>query len=87
LDGAVISETGNLFSQIGFPAAMCIFMLWYVNKTQTNHKDELKEVETAHREEMNTLRETIDNLKDTINNNTLVMQKFIDRLEMEDDLR
>lgn len=45
-----ISTIGDLITQIGFPIAVCLICFWYINKIQTQHK-----------EEMTTLKEALDN--------------------------
>ena len=45
-------------------------MGYYINKINNEHTDEVKELNREHSEEMN-------NLKDTINNNTLALEKLI----------
>lgn len=53
----------SIITQIGFPIAVCLIAFWYINKMQTEHKEEMIK------------------MSDAINNNTLVMQKLIDKLD------
>lgn len=53
----------SIITQIGFPIAVCIICFWYINKIQSQHKDEM------------------DKMSEAINNNTIVMQKLIDKLD------
>ena len=75
----------TLIQQVGFPIACAVAMFIMLKNEQKEHK-----------EETNELRQTITDLKisfseainiqrsdmvDAINNNTLVLQKLLDRLE------
>lgn len=60
----------TLISSFGFPICACFAMGYYINKINNEHRDEVKELNREHSEEMN-------NLKDTINNNTLALEKLI----------
>ena len=60
----------TLISSFGFPICACLAMGYYINKINNEHREEVKELNREHAEEMN-------NLKDTINNNTLALEKLI----------
>lgn len=60
----------TLISSFGFPICACLAMGYYINKINNEHRDEVKELNREHSEEMN-------NLKDAINNNTLALEKLI----------
>lgn len=60
MDVTVITQ---LVSTVGFPIAMCTLMAYYIKYT-----------EDKHREEINTMR-------DALNNNTMVLQKLVDKLD------
>lgn len=82
-------ETINLlttmFSQLGFPVAMCIILFFSLNQERKDHK----ESEEVINKSINDLKETFslaihgqqEKMTDAINNNTLVMQKLIDKLD------
>lgn len=71
---AIIAMVGSL----GFPICACIFMALYVKMTSENFRNDVKELSTNHRTEM-------DKITEAINNNTLVIQKLIDKLDKEGD--
>lgn len=52
-------------STVGFPIAMCVIMAYYVKYT-----------EDKHREEINSIREALEN-------NTLALTKLSDKMEKE----
>ena len=60
----------TLISSFGFPICACLDMGYYINKINNEHRDEVIVLNREHSEEMN-------NLKDTINNNTLALEKLI----------
>lgn len=53
----------TLVSSVGFPIVACIGCGWYINKKDTQHKEE------------------VDKFADALNNNTLVIQKLVDKLD------
>ena len=57
-------------SSVGFPIVMCIVMFWYIQK-----------VEERHRQEIESLRNAINETKSAINNNTIVMNRVLDKME------
>lgn len=75
----------QIVQQLGFPvavAAACAFYVKYrddkadqkLEKLQASYAEELKSERTEHRQEMNAITEAV-------NNNTLVMQKLLDKLQ------
>lgn len=52
----------QIISNLGFPIAMCVALLLYINKQTELHKEEMHE------------------LKQSIDNNTLVITKLYERL-------
>lgn len=71
---AIITMVGSL----GFPICACIFMGIYVKMTNENFRNDVKELSNNHRTEM-------DKITEAINNNTLVIQKLIDKLDKDGD--
>lgn len=53
----------TLISSVGFPIVACIGCGWYINKKDTQHKEE------------------VDKFAEALNNNTLVIQKLVDKLD------
>ena len=66
----------TLIGSLGFPIVACLGMAWFFAKVNDNYRSDIKEMNSQHKEEM-------DKMTEAINNNTLVIQKLIDR--MEDD--
>lgn len=65
-----MSETWQIFAQIvtsvGFPIAACIALYYYMLTMIKEHKEENAAMRQEHREEINALRETLDSLKEAI---------------------
>jgi len=67
-----INPVVTIISQFGFPIGISIILMWYIYHTTEEQKKE----RDNHKQE-------IDKLSEAVNNNTLVMQKLIDRLEVK----
>lgn len=65
----------QLVSTLGFPIVMCGAMAWYVKYSTDESNKRIDSLNENHRGEVNSI-------KDALNNNTLVLQKLIDKLEM-----
>lgn len=67
----------NLISSGLFPIAACVALAWFFNKTNENYRGDIKDLQKRHDSEINKLTEAV-------NNNTMVMQRLVDRLSKED---
>ena len=70
----VIASIGSL----GFPIIACIGMAMFFNKVNDTYRNDIKEMNASHRQEM-------DKITEAVNNNTMVIQKLLDRMEGLDD--
>lgn len=68
----------QLISSGFFPIVACIAMAWFFNKVNDNYRQDIKDMQATHREETKALT-------DAVNNNTLVIQKLVDKLDKEDE--
>lgn len=63
-------ETWQLWAQIissvGFPIAACVALYYYMLTMIREHKEENSAIRAEHKEEISALRETLDSLKDAI---------------------
>lgn len=66
----------NLVTTVAFPIVMCGAMGWYVKYTHDHHRADIKELNAQHAEETELLSQAV-------NNNTLVMQRLVDKLGEE----
>lgn len=77
----------TLIQQVGFPVACAVAMFVMLKQEQKEHKEETTELRQTITDLKISFSETINNQRadmvEAINNNTLVLQKLLDR--MEDD--
>ena len=58
---------------VGFPIVMCGAMAWYVKDTSDKHREEVRQLNEQHNEEM-------QHVTTALNNNTLALQRLCDKL-------
>ena len=63
---------------LGFPIVACCAMGYFFAKVNENYRQDIKEINQNHKAE-------IDNMVQAINNNTLVIQQLLDKMEKEDN--
>lgn len=68
----------QIIAQLGFPIAACCAMGWYVKYTEDKHRSERLELSAQHK-----LSEA--ELRCAVENNTEVMIRICERLEVKDD--
>lgn len=61
---------------VGFPIVACIAIAWFFYKVNENYRQDIKELTASHKEEAQSMR-------DALNNNTLALQKLLDKLERD----
>ena len=75
----------NIIQQVGFPIAVAIVMFIMLQSEQKNHKEESQEIRNALTDLKVSFADAIhsqqEKTTEAINNNTLVMQKLLDKLE------
>lgn len=67
----------TMIGSLGFPIVACIAMGWFFARVNDNYRNDIKELQSTHREEVRAMT-------DAINNNTLVIQKLIDEMEAKE---
>ena len=75
----------NIISSLGFPIAMCIILFASLNQERKDHKDSEEKINASIVELKETFIESIhdqqEKMTEAINNNTLVMQRLVDKLD------
>jgi len=66
----------TMIGSLGFPIVACLGMAYFFAKVNDNYRNDIKELNAAHKAEISTMTEAI-------NNNTLVIQKLVDKMEEE----
>ena len=82
-----MSDFITIIQSVGFPIAVAVAMFIMLQNEQKEHKIETERItETMNRLEMtfnNALHEQESTIAEAINNNTIVIQKLIDKLEKD----
>lgn len=75
----------TLISNLGFPIAMCLILFYSLNNERKDHRASEEGINNAILELKDTFTQTIhgqqEKMTEAINNNTLVMQRLIDKLD------
>lgn len=66
----------QVITSLGFPIVMCIAMSWYVKYITDKNRDEVRELNAQHNEE-------IKQITVALNNNTIAIQTLCDKLNAE----
>ena len=74
-----VNEIVSIVQSIGFPIVMCGVMGWFVYFMYNRNRDDMNILRETHSQETSELRTAIEN-------NTLVMQKLIDKLDKGDEI-
>lgn len=64
----------NAISNLGFPIVITAGLFWYIKYTQDKSREERQETEKRHQEE-------VMGMTESLNNNTVAIQKLITMLE------
>ena len=77
----------NLISNLGFPIAMCVILFYSLNQERKDHRESEDVINKSIVELKETFTQTIhgqqEKMVEAINNNTLVMQRLVDKLDKE----
>lgn len=74
--GGVEVDWVQLISSVGFPIVACLGMGWYVKYQTDNYRQEVKEMQKEHKEE-------IGKMSEALNNNTEALIKLTEKLDKE----
>lgn len=69
-----VQDVVTLIQTVGFPIVMCGLMGWYVKYISDKNREQITAEREAHKEEMNEVIKAI-------NNNTIVIEKLIAKLD------
>ena len=64
----------TLIGSVGFPIVACIGMAWYVKYQMDANNKEVGEIRAEYNEQIKTVTEAL-------NNNTLAIQRLVDKIE------
>lgn len=84
MDSNVVQLISGLITNLGFPVAMCIILFYSLNIERKDHKTSEETINMSIVELKETFTQTIhgqqEKMTEAINNNTLVMQRLVDKL-------
>lgn len=63
----------ELLGQYAFPIVMCLIMAWYVKDQADKNREDIKQINQQHQEEMS-------QVTSALNNNTLALQRLSDMI-------
>lgn len=82
-----MQDITTIISTVGFPIASAIAIAWYAKYTNDNYRKDIKEMNELHKAETKEIteqrKEEMKAMTEAINNNTLVMTKWYERMESE----
>ena len=67
----------TMIGSVGFPIVACCGMAYFFSKVNSNYRSDIKEMSAMHKSEM-------DSMTQAINNNTMALQRILDKLGGED---
>lgn len=70
------STIATMIGTLGFPIVACCGMAYFFAKVNDNYRNDIKELQSNHKEE-------IAKMTEAINNNTLVIQKLVDKMDAD----
>lgn len=75
-------DWAQLISTLGFPIVCCVALAIYVTKITSQNREDTKELNKQHTQEMLEFKEDI---KEALNNNTIALNKLCEKLEKVGD--
>jgi hypothetical protein len=73
-----INEILTAIATVGFPIVACCAMAYFFSRVNDNYRNDIKEINAQHKSEM-------DAMTQAINNNTMVIQRLVDRMDGDKD--
>lgn len=71
-----MTEIVNVITSVGFPIFCCLAMGYYVKYMTDQNRQDVKDMNEKHKEE-------VDKMTEAINNNTLALQVLCDKIGEE----
>lgn len=85
MDGGIMESLVTLIQGVGFPIACAVAMFVMLNKEQKEHKEETAQISSTITALKESFTESMNDQKqdmvNALNNNTLVLQKLLDRMD------
>ena len=74
-------EIIDVISSVGFPIAMCLVLLWYINKKDEQYITQLAKIEQEVDETRAQTTEALTQVNTALVNNTIVIERNTDLLK------
>ena len=71
-----VESVMQMISNYIFPVVACIALAWYFTRVNEQYRQDIKDLNSTHKEETKQLSEAIDN-------NTKVIQRLLDKMEVD----
>lgn len=68
-----MNDIVTLISTVGFPIVACLLLGWFVKYQTDSYREEVKELQKDHKEE-------VQRMTEAINNNTIALTKICERI-------
>lgn len=80
-----IATVRDLIQNLAFPIALCVILLWYIYKRDKDSKEQISNIIStlteAHKTEVVELKETSENTRKALENNTIILTKVYELLQ------
>ena len=77
----------DMVTTVGFPIVICFLLLWYIFRIIEAHKEEMHEVTTTYKKQVQDLgdkhQQECKDLATALNNNTIVMTQILEQMRRE----
>lgn len=74
-------DWATLIGSYAFPIVACVAMAWYCKDTSDKNREDTKELNKQHSEEMMAFK---DEIKVALNNNTIALTKLCEKLDKDE---
>lgn len=68
-----VQDILTAIASVGFPIVACCGMAYFFARVNNNYREDIRTMNTEHKEEVQTMTQAI-------NNNTLVIQRLVDEM-------
>ena len=80
----------EIISKVGILGSFCIALAWYIKLQTTNYREDVKQMREEYASELREIRqehkEDAKQMTEALNNNTLVMQQLVDRIDRKETI-
>lgn len=74
-------DWATIIGSYAFPIVACVAMAWYCKDTSDKNREDTKELNKQHSEEMMAFK---DEIKVALNNNTIALTKLCEKLDKDE---